>query len=226
MLTLDRLDAGYGAATVLRDCSFQMNEGECISILGKSGSGKSTLLETIFQIHKPLAGSIIFEGQHLEGLPTWRLSEIGLALVPEGRKLFPDHTVLENLRIGGRRLIRQEGERAFDAELHRIFDLFPFVKTRTLERAAYLSGGEQQMVAIARALVARPRLLCLDEPTQGLSPAAVYALAQSLGDVRSMGYSVLFTEQKTGFAAAAVTRVVAIRNGGLEEVDHNGERSW
>lgn len=211
MLSLSQLAAGYGQAAVLRGINLEVAAGETLAIVGSSGSGKTTLLRTIFQIIAPLSGEVHFGSTGLNGLNTWQLSKLGLALVPEGRRLFPDHTVLENLQLGGLGVIRAEGRGAFSRELDRVFELFPFIGDRMTERAAYLSGGEQQMVAIARALVAKPKLLCLDEPSLGLSPLVVASLSDTLRALGDMGYSVLFTEQREAFAKSVSTRVLEIR---------------
>ena len=213
MLEIENLSAGYGPAVILRDVSLRMNSGETLCVVGQSGAGKSTLLRSIFQVIAPKKGTISYLGRNLGAHKTWQLSGIGVALVPEGRMLFPDHTVMENLRLGGMRILRKDGSGAFAAELDRVFELFPFMRQRLGERAANLSGGEQQMVAIARALVSRPQLLCLDEPTTGLSPVVVSTLVDTLLALREMGYSVLVTEQRERFARALGGRIVAIQSG-------------
>lgn len=211
MLRVSELTAGYGQGTVLRGVNLTMAAGETLAIVGDSGSGKTTLLRAIFQIIRPLAGEIHYGGTRLNGLKTWQLAKLGLALVPEGRRLFPDHTVLENLQLGGLSVIKVEGRRAFSRELDRVLELFPFIGGRLAEKAAHLSGGEQQMVAIARALVGKPKLLCLDEPSLGLSRLVVTSLADTLLALESLGYSVLLTEQREAFAKSVSTRMLEIK---------------
>lgn len=196
MLSIECLSAGYGSATILKNLDFSLKEGALVTIMGSSGSGKTTLLNTIFRRVDIRAGSIIFDGNDLSNLETWQLNSLGLSLVPEGRMVFPNQSVLENLKLGGLNLIKNEGKKNFLYELDKIYHFFPILRDRFKEKAANLSGGEQQMLAIGRALLSRPKLLCMDEPMLGLSPMAIGVISDTIVKLRDSNISVLLTQQR------------------------------
>jgi branched-chain amino acid transport system ATP-binding protein len=207
MLVVERLSCGYGAALVLRDVSLVIGPGEVLALLGRNGAGKSTLLRAIMGLLRPRAGRVTFEGRDLSALPPHEVPRHGLAYVPQGRRLFPALTVEENLRMG--LLVRGGGPET----LARVLGLFPVLGERLGQRAATLSGGQQQMLATARALCAEPRLLLLDEPSEGLMPSLVRALLATIGALTARGVGVLLVEQKIDAALEVADRVLLLENG-------------
>lgn len=192
ILSVEGLDAGYGKATVLRGVSIDVPEGEIVALLGSNGSGKSTLLKALAGLVAPSRGSVTFAGADVTGAPTERLVRAGVVMCPEGRQLFPTMTVAENLRLGYF-LDRRRGDYA--ARLAEVMDHFPALKERLDEQAGRLSGGQQQMVAIGRALMAKPRLLLLDEPSLGLAPLVLHEVFGAVASLRERGVTTLIVEQ-------------------------------
>jgi branched-chain amino acid transport system ATP-binding protein len=194
LLSLDGLRAGYGAgADVLHGVSLEVAEGELVCLIGANGAGKTTLLRSIMGLLPPRAGSIALGGQPVGGLPTHAIARLGASMVPEGRGVFPGLTVLDNLRLaatpwGG-------GGAALAAEMDRVFALFPILAERRAQHAWSLSGGQQQMLAISRALIARPRLMLLDEPSLGLAPNLVEQVFDTLAAINRGGVAILLVEQ-------------------------------
>lgn len=195
LLSVERLRVAYGPFEVLKGVSFDVGAGEIVTILGGNGAGKTTTLRTLAGIVKPSGGTIRFANTDLAGLQAHEVAALGLALVPEGRQLFPEHTVEENLELGAYRRL-WNGERArFEADLREVMGLFPPLRERRQEAAGLLSGGEQQMVAIARALVGGPKLLMLDEPSLGLSPIMVQTIFDIFAKLKTRGLTILLVEQ-------------------------------
>jgi len=192
LLEVNEISVFYDVAQVLWDVSFEVNEGEIIAIVGSNGAGKTTTLKTIIGLLRPASGSIKFLDQRIDNLPTMRLAEMGLVLVPEGRGLFPYMTVLKNLLLGAynRRAWNQRKK-----TLGQVFHLFPVLEERRDQLAGTLSGGEQQMLAIARALMSMPRLLMLDEPSLGLAPKLVLKIFEIIKEFNKLGITVLVVEQ-------------------------------
>jgi len=192
MLRVSELNVSYGAMPALRQVSVHLDAGELVSIIGSNGAGKTTLLKAISGLLQPAAGSIHFQGEKIDGLPTYEICKRGIVQVPEGRKIFPRMKVIDNLQMGAY-LPQAKGH--FRESLQQAFALFPLLAERKKQMAATLSGGEQQMLAIARALMARPRLLMLDEPSLGLSPKASQGIFQAIGALNQEGLALLLISQ-------------------------------
>jgi len=192
LLEVRDLDFAYGDVQVLRGVSLAVNAGEIVTLVGSNGAGKSTTLRNISRLLRPRAGSIVFDGHDLTRLSSHQVVELGVVQVPEGRRVFPEMTVLENLRMGSYiKSARPDREK----NLERGLTLFPRLKERIGQLAGTLSGGEQQMLAIARGLMAKPRLLILDEPSLGLSPLLVRTIFDTIARINTQGTSVLLVEQ-------------------------------
>jgi branched-chain amino acid transport system ATP-binding protein len=212
LLEVQGLESGYKDVPVLHGLSFHVDEGEIVTIVGSNGAGKTTLLRTISGLLVPFAGSIRFLGEPIEGLPPHRIVEKGIVQVPEGRQLFGHLTVQENLIVGSH--IRQaRAQRAKTLEM--IFELFPILAERQEQAAQTLSGGEQQMLATARALMARPRVLMLDEPSWGLAPLLVRRLFEALGRISRQGVTIVLVEQNVHQALSMAHRGYVLERGAL-----------
>ena len=188
MLTLENIDAGYGPTTILQDVSLEVKEGEIVTIVGANGAGKTTTLRTIVGQIKPRAGKISFLGEDITRLPGHEVVDRGIILVPEGRQLFPDMTVRENLQMGTYRKAAREHQ---EQRLEEVLALFPRVRERLDQNASSLSGGEQQMVAIARGMMAKPRILMFDEPSLGLAPIIVSQVFDVVRQIAATGTTCL-----------------------------------
>ncbi|MGX9854551.1 ABC transporter ATP-binding protein [Limimaricola variabilis] len=217
MLELDKVHAGYGATTILHDVSLNVDEGEVVTIVGANGAGKTTTLRTISGLVTPTSGRIVFDGEDITKLTAHEIVDLGITLIPEGRQLFPDMTVRENLMMGAYR----SGARAYQADaLDEVLTLFPRVKERLSQKANSLSGGEQQMVAIARGLMARPRLLMFDEPSLGLAPIIVAQVFEVIATIVETGATVLIVEQNVFHTLKAADRGYVLENGEVVLSDH------
>jgi branched-chain amino acid transport system ATP-binding protein len=195
LLEVKNLHVAYGSLEAVKGISFHIEPSEMVTILGSNGAGKTTTLRTLTGLIRPAAGEVRFGGTDLASVPPYSLPELGIVLVPEGRQLFPEHTVLENLELGAYHRLRKGERKEFKQDLDFIFELFPRVRERLTQPAGLLSGGEQQMVAVARAFVARPQLLLLDEPSLGLAPKIVEAMFAALRKYREQGITILLVEQ-------------------------------
>ena len=210
MLELHDLQVAYGAAPALWGVSLEVRERELLCVVGPNGAGKTTLINTIAGIQRARAGRIVFEGQDITALPAHRFCEAGIAIVPEGRRLFTGMSVLENLELGSYLpAAKMQRKQSLDAALA----LFPVLKEKLASPAGELSGGQQQMVAIARALMARPRLLLLDEPSLGLSPRIVHDMFAAIRRINAEGMSVLLVEQNVVMAMEVATRAYVLEEG-------------
>lgn len=207
MLTLRSVNAGYGDTLVVRDVSFEVPDSAVVALLGRNGAGKSTTLKTIMGLVETRAGEILFDGARIEGRAAHRVNRGGVAYVPEERRIFSELTVDDHLRIALRPHTPWQRER--------IFALFPQLEKLADRRGRFLSGGEQQMLAIARALVTGPKLLLLDEPSQGLAPIIVDAVVESIERMRSEGLSILLVEQDLAIALHLATHVYILETGEL-----------
>jgi len=213
MLSVDGLRVRYGSLEVVKGISFTVREGEIVTIIGGNGAGKSTTLRTLAGLLRPHEGEITFRDRKIGGARPYDVAALGLRLVPEGRQLFPDHTVRENLELGAY-LRLQRGERAQVArEMEELFELFPQIRPRVNQQAGSLSGGEQQMVAIARALISQPRLLLMDEPSLGLAPLLVQSIFDALLKLRGRGLTILLVEQMAWLGLGACDRGYILESG-------------
>jgi branched-chain amino acid transport system ATP-binding protein len=210
MLSVEGLNVFYGLAQALWDVSLQVNRGEIVSIIGSNGAGKSTTLKTIAGLLRPKSGSIKFDGSELSRTPPHKIIEKGIALVPEGRWLFPVMTVQENLELGA---YTKEARRHLRDIFEEVFNLFPILKERRKQLAGTLSGGEQQMLAIARALMSRPKLLMLDEPSLGLAPSIVRKVFEVIERINEGGVAILLVEQNVHHALNISDRGYVLENG-------------
>jgi branched-chain amino acid transport system ATP-binding protein len=211
LLEVNNLDAGYGAVPVLRDISIQVAQGEVIAVLGSNGAGKSTLNRVLSGLMPPWAGSVRFEDTDMTGRDASLMVEAGLVHVPEGRRVFPNLSVRENLELGSYRRARANRARNLD---HAV-TIFPRLKERLTQAAGTLSGGEQQMLAIGRGLMAEPKLLILDEPSLGLSPLLVEEMFGLIERIRADGPGILLVEQNVVQSLAIASRVYMLENGSI-----------
>ena len=210
LLTVHELEAYYGRVCALHSVSLEVDEGSVVALLGANGAGKTTTLRVISGLLRPTRGSVEFDGKRIDGFGPDRLVRAGIVQVPEGRQIFADLTVRENLLLGG--YARRDGGSARQ-ESQRVFDYFPRLGERLQQRAGTLSGGEQQMLAIGRALMARPRLLLLDEPSLGLAPLLVKEIFRVIGDIRAAGTTVLLVEQNAHMALSVADHAYVLETG-------------
>lgn len=210
MLRINGLSVSYGGTPALSDVSFNVNEGEIVSIVGSNGAGKSTLLKAISGLLHPDEGSIEFEGETIDGLEAFVIVEKGLAHVPEGRKLFSKLNVLENLLLGA---YTNKSPESRERNLAEVFETFPVLKERQSQKAGTLSGGEQQMLAIGRALMLEPRLLMLDEPSLGIMPVLVDRLFEVVERINKSGTTILLVEQNVQRALELANRAYVLQSG-------------
>lgn len=216
MLAVQSVNAAYGDLPALSDVSLKVERGEIVVLIGPNGAGKTTLLRTIVRLHRPTSGSIVFDGKPIHTIPAHELSERGITLVPEGRRLFGGMTVLENLQVGAHSS-RAHAQR--ERVLKQVFEIFPVLAERRNSLAATLSGGTQQMLAIGRALMGAPRLLLLDEPSLGLAPLVVKNIFDVLNLLNREGVTVLLVEQNARSALELAHRAYILEQGRI--VGHN-----
>ena len=212
MLEVKDIDVFYGDAQALYGLSLQVREGEVVTLVGANGAGKTTTLRAISGLLPVARGEIAFEGRSLLGVPAHRRAELGIALVPEGRELWPQLTVRENLELGA---YGKAARRRLSESLERVYELFPVVKERSRQVAGSMSGGEQQMVAIARALMTRPRLLMLDEPSLGLAPVVVSQVFDTIRRLHAEGLTILLVEQNLKKALEMADRGYVVETGSI-----------
>ncbi len=210
MLELDRVRVSYGAAPALWDISLRIEAGELVCVVGPNGAGKTTLINCIAGLNRAQSGTLSMEGRDLTRLARNRFCDQGIAIVPEGRRLFTGMSVLENLELGSYRPAARANRRA---SLERVFRIFPVLEERQHAAAGTLSGGQQQMVAIGRALMAQPRLLLLDEPSLGLAPSIVLEMFEVIRDINAGGVAVLLVEQNVAMALEVATRAYVLEEG-------------
>ena len=210
MLTLENISVSYGAIRALKGVSMRVEQGEVVTLIGANGAGKTTTLRTITGLLSPTEGRLLFEGQEIGGKPTHQLVARGISMSPEGRGVFANLTVRENLQMGAY-LKRNKAEIAHDLE--RGFRMFPRLKERESQKAGTLSGGEQQMLAMARALMSRPRLLLLDEPSLGLAPLVVHTIFEAIDEIRGEGTTILLVEQNAHAALKHSDRAYVLETG-------------
>jgi branched-chain amino acid transport system ATP-binding protein len=213
MLELHQVTAGYGAFTALWEVSLRVAQGEAVAVVGPNGAGKTTLLRAISGLIAPRAGRIAFEGAELAGRPAYEIVAHGIAHVPEGRRLFPQLTVADNLKMGA---FLPAARSHFRESLERVYALFPVLAERPTQRAGSLSGGEQQMLAVGRALMSRPKLILFDEPSMGLAPVMVLRLFDLIRRVREEGYTILVVEQNVRQVLKLVDRAYLLEVGRIK----------
>jgi len=209
MLRLEQVHTYYGAVEALAGVSIEVNQGEIVTLIGSNGAGKTTLMMTVCGSPRASKGRVLFEGRDITALPSHQIMRQGLAISPEGRRVFPSLTVVENLKMGGFFARREQ----IEADIGHVFELFPRLKERATQRAGTMSGGEQQMLAIGRALMSRPRLLLLDEPTLGLAPLVIAQIFDIIRTIRDEGVTVFLVEQNANKALQVADRGYVLENG-------------
>jgi branched-chain amino acid transport system ATP-binding protein len=210
LLEIENMHSYYGHIQALRGISLTVNEGEVVTLIGSNGAGKTTTLRSIHGILPPREGRIVFAGEEIQGTPAHEMIGKGIAQSPEGRRIFFRMTVLENLEMGAYH--RNDGS-GIREDMDRVFDLFPRLKERTKQEAGTMSGGEQQMLAIGRALMSRPRLLLLDEPSMGLAPVLVERIFEIIREINKQGTTILLVEQNANVALEIATRGYVLETG-------------
>ena len=215
MLKLDNVNTYYGAIQALNNVSVEVNQGEIVTLIGANGAGKTTLLMTVCGNPRASSGSITFMGDEIINESTSNIMRRGIAISPEGRRVFPDLTVTENLQMGGFFLTRAEIEEGVD----HVYELFPRLKERSHQRSGTMSGGEQQMLAIGRALMSKPKLLLLDEPTLGLAPLIIAQIFEIIQTIRSEGITVFLVEQNANKALQVADRGYVLETGNVVLAD-------
>jgi branched-chain amino acid transport system ATP-binding protein len=209
LLEVEDIYTYYGAIEALRGVSLRVDEGEVVTIIGSNGAGKSTTLRSISGLTPARTGKVVFEGEEITALPAHEIVGYGIALAPEGRHCFARMTVRENLDLGAH--LRRDGE--IEDDLERVYDLFPRLKERQRQKAGTMSGGEQQMLAIGRALMARPKLLMLDEPSMGIAPILVQRIYETIAEINRQGVSILLVEQNANYALDVARRGYVLETG-------------
>jgi branched-chain amino acid transport system ATP-binding protein len=212
MLTLENIYVGYGAIEALKGVSMHVERGEVITLIGANGAGKTTTLRTITGLLNPRQGRVTFEGEDISGTPTHKLVARGIAMSPEGRGVFANLTVRENLQMGA---YLKKNKKEIAADMERAFRMFPRLKEREAQKAGTLSGGEQQMLAMGRALMSRPRLLLLDEPSLGLAPLVVHTIFEAIEEIRGEGTTILLVEQNAHAALGHSDRAYVLETGNI-----------
>jgi branched-chain amino acid transport system ATP-binding protein len=212
MLTLSGVSAAYGSVPAVDRATIEVGEGEAVGLLGANGAGKSTMLRAISGLVRLTAGTIRFAGDDIAALPPYRIAELGIAHVPEGRQVFPDLTVQENLEVGAY-VPRAKAERSRTLEM--VYGIFPVLAERRRQRAGTMSGGEQQMLAVGRGLMLKPRLLMLDEPSLGLAPVVTDVTFEKIREIHRMGTAILLVEQNVSRALTLVQRGYVLESGSI-----------
>jgi len=213
MLRVESVSAFYGAIQALRNVSIHISAKEIVTLLGANGAGKSTLMKVISGIHPPAKGRVLFSGQNIAGLPTEHILRLGVGQVPEGRQIFAPLSVIDNLTLGAYVRFQREVRDEVFKDLESVFELFPVLRERQKQRAGTLSGGEQQMLAIGRTLMAKPKLLLLDEPSMGLAPMLVSDIFKAIQTLRTRGTTILLVEQNAKAALKVADRGYVLENG-------------
>lgn len=212
MLEIKNLDVYYGVIHALKDISIQVNEGEIVTLIGANGAGKTTTLRTISGLIKPKNGTILFNGENIKDINAQEIVKKGLSHVPEGRHVFPDMTVLENLELGA--YLRRD-KKNIKEDMAKVYSRFPILEKRLRQNAGTLSGGEQQMLAIGRALMSRPKLLLMDEPSMGLAPLLVKEIFSIIEDINKQGTTILLVEQNAHMALSIAHRAYVLETGSI-----------
>ncbi len=208
LLEIKDLSVSYGGIRAVKGISFEVPEGEVVTLIGANGAGKSSTLRSIVGLEKPAGGSIVFDGQDLAQLGTEQIVTTGITLVPEGRRVFPNLSVLENLKVGA-----YQRKDSLDKDIAWIYGLFPRLEERSWQMAGTLSGGEQQMLAIGRALMSKPKLIMMDEPSLGLAPIVVQGVFDIIKEINKQGVTILLVEQNANMALKAAHRAYVMETG-------------
>ncbi|MBR5596196.1 MAG: ABC transporter ATP-binding protein [Lachnospiraceae bacterium] len=212
MLSVNNLQVHYGMIQAIKDVSFEVNEGEVIALIGANGAGKTTILHTVSGLLQPTKGSVIFEGQDISKIPAHKIVSLGMAHVPEGRRVFAQLTVLENLKLGA---YTRKDKNEMEETLKMIYKRFPRLEERKNQIAGTLSGGEQQMLAMGRALMSHPKIILMDEPSMGLSPIFVEEVFKIIRDISAEGVTVLLVEQNAKKALNIADRAYVLETGNI-----------
>jgi len=210
MLKIDNINVYYGAIHALKGLSLEVNEGEIVTLIGANGAGKSTTLKTISGLIRPKDGDVLYNGKSIINIPAQDIVKLGIAQVPEGRRIFANLTVLENLELGA--YLRND-KAGIKATMGKVFDKFPRLKERLNQRAGTLSGGEQQMLAMGRALMCQPKLVLLDEPSMGLAPILVKEIFEIIKEINEQGTTILLVEQNAKMALSIANRAYVLETG-------------
>lgn len=210
MLKINDLNTYYGAIHALKGIDMEVDEGEIVSLIGSNGAGKTTLLNTITGVARAAKGTVVFKGRDITNIPSYAMTKLKISISPEGREVFPELTVEENLRLGAY-IVKDKG--AISTGYDRVYDLFPRLKERYKQQAGTLSGGEQQMLAVGRALMSSPELLLLDEPSLGLAPNFVLMIFDMIKEINKQGVTILLIEQNANMALSASDRAYVLENG-------------
>jgi len=213
LLEVKNLKVGYGKIIAVKDISITVNQGEIVTLIGSNGAGKSTTLRTISGLLKPKSGEILFEGNRIDGKEGHEVVKLGICQSPEGRRIFPRMTVSENLDLGA--FLRSDKD-AVAADRERVLDLFPRLRERISQRAGTMSGGEQQMLAVSRAMMGAPKLLMLDEPSMGLAPVLVDMIFETITKIRDQGITILLIEQNAAAALDVADRAYVLESGTIK----------
>ena len=210
MLKIEDLKVNYGGIEAVKGITFEVPENEIVTLIGANGAGKSTTLRTVSGLVKPASGKIYWNGEDITGMPPYEIVSRGITLVPEGRRVFPDLTVLENLKAGA--YLRKDD---IKPDIEWVYDLFPRLKERSWQAAGTMSGGEQQMLAMGRALMSEPKLLMLDEPSMGLAPILVEQIFSIIADLHQEGVTILLVEQNARMALSVADRAYVLETGSI-----------
>lgn len=210
MLEVKNIQVGYGAIRALKGISFTVDEGEIVTLIGANGAGKSTTLKTISGLLHPQEGSIIFEGKDISNLQSYEIVSLGISQVPEGRRIFPQQSVLENLELGA---YQRKDKKQIKEDIEKVFSYFKRLEERKNQTAGTLSGGEQQMLAIGRGLMSRPKLLLLDEPSMGLAPLLVKEIFSIIKEINESGTTILLVEQNANMALSIAQKAYVLETG-------------
>ena len=213
MLEVKNVEVAYGKIVAVKDVSLTVNKGEIVTLIGSNGAGKSTTLRTISGLIKPRSGEILFEGNRIDGVPGHDIVGMGICHSPEGRRIFPRRTVRENLELGA---FLRNNKAEVAADFERVLTLFPRLKERVEQRAGTMSGGEQQMLAVSRALMGSPKLLLLDEPSMGLAPVLVEMIFETITKIREQGITILLIEQNANAALEVADRAYVLESGNVK----------
>jgi branched-chain amino acid transport system ATP-binding protein len=210
MLKVENLSVRYGMIEAIRNISFEVNDGEIVTLIGANGAGKTTTLQTISGLLKPASGAVYLDGQDITKIPPHKIVTMGLAQVPEGRRVFAQMSVIENLELGA---YYRKDKNGIEADMKNVFALFPRLEERKNQLAGTLSGGEQQMLAMGRALMAKPKIMLMDEPSMGLSPLLVREIFRIIEDINQQGTTVLLVEQNAKMALGIADRAYVLETG-------------